>query len=673
MKPAALPVDQLYQEFIRDQVRAIHRAKPVEPPATETGWIKRLAAVKEGLKHSIGRLPEAKCDLAPEILGSLQRDGFVIERLTFQSRPGVRVTANLYRPTTVKGKSPAVLCVHGHWPWARIDPNVQARCLGLVKLGYVVLAVDAFGAGERAIDPKPGTYHGAIDGASLWPTGVSLLGLQVYDNHRAVDYLLTRPEVDGTKLAITGASGGGNQSLYAGAVDDRFAAVVPVCGVGRLENYVESACCVCEMNAAGLTYATTGDLLALMAPRAVLVINATKDSLQFSVGEAARSITFARNRFVGLGIENRIRQLPVEGGHAYSQPMREALYGWLAKWLRGQGDGTPIAEPKIVLEDPQVLRCYPDTASRPKTVVTIPEFALAEGRARLAKLPPGPLHKEHWDAQRIYLSSMIEKLVAGPVPGSRSSDLNLTNEGDLWSLSPEPGLRLTGRRFAHPDDKVRSHTLLIRPEGEAKADDPIVKALLATGRNVISVDLRATGRGKPATGIVRTVADHNEAEWGLWVGRPLFGQWIRDIQAWIDARVHMNFRAPQALEVVGVGAFGIVAALAAASRTSQIHRIGLLNPLVSFVGPDSSPWSGVPMGMIVPGLLETADVGQLLALASPLPLTIAGGIEPTGGAASPERRQAAFGFTRQVYKTLQIPSFLKEVSAGVKELLDGLS
>lgn len=148
-----------------------------------------------------------------------------------------------------------------------IDPHVQSRCIGLAKLGYVVLAVDAFGAGERAIKPEAGTYHGALLGASLWPAGTPLLGLQVYDNRRAVDYLISRPEVDPARLAITGASGGGNQTLYAGATDSRLAAVVPVCGIGTYQSYVRTACCVCEVNIGGLTYATTGDLLAMVAPQ----------------------------------------------------------------------------------------------------------------------------------------------------------------------------------------------------------------------------------------------------------------------------------------------------------------------------------------------------------------------------------------------------------------------
>ncbi len=420
--------------------------------------------------------------------------GYAIERLTFQSRPGVRVTANLYRPDPVTGPCPAVLSVHGHWAWARIDPTVQSRNIGLAKLGYVVLVVDAFGAGERAIEPKPGTYHGGLVGASLWPAGVPLLGLQVHDNRRAVDYLITRAEVDPKRLAITGASGGGNQTLYAGATDDRFAAVVPVCGIGTYSSYLGTGCCVCEMNVAGLTYADTGDLLAMMAPRALLVISATQDALQFSVGEAAKSIAHARHRYRALNADAKLRHLPIESKHDYGRPMREALYGWLDRWLREKGDGSPVPEPAHQTDDPHLLRCYPDGPSRPKTIVTIPEFALSEGRERLKALPPIPDHPERWEADSAHLRAVLADLVGGTPAGP---DRPKVIDGD-WTVRPEGGLVLRGALLMEGgEDKPRVRTLLLRRGGEARPDEPAVAALQAIGRAVATVDLRATGAASP--------------------------------------------------------------------------------------------------------------------------------------------------------------------------------
>src|SRR5205807_7709279 len=129
---------------------------------------------------------------------------------------------------------------------------------------------------------------------TLWPSGQTLLGMQVYDNRRAVDYLAGRPEVDPQRLGVTGASGGGNQSMYAGALDDRFAAVVPVCSVGTYQAYLRSACCVCEVLPGALRFTEEGDVLGLVAPRSLMVINASRDAFQFSVEQARISLQRTR-------------------------------------------------------------------------------------------------------------------------------------------------------------------------------------------------------------------------------------------------------------------------------------------------------------------------------------------------------------------------------------------
>ena len=117
-----------------------------------------------------------------------------------------------------------------------LDPVLQKRCIGPAKLGYFVLAVDAFGAGERGLEKKLGEYHGEMVAATLLPAGHTLAGFQVYENMRAVDYLLTRPEVDGKKIAITGASGGGNGPCTP-ALGRSLRRVVPVCSVGNYQAY----------------------------------------------------------------------------------------------------------------------------------------------------------------------------------------------------------------------------------------------------------------------------------------------------------------------------------------------------------------------------------------------------------------------------------------------------
>ena len=148
--------------------------------------------------------------------------------------------------------------------------------------------------------------------------------------------------------------------------------------------------------------------------------------------------------------------------------------------------------------------------------------------------------------------------------------------------------------------------MLIRHEGEAAKDEPVVKALDAVGRAIVTVDLRATGRGKPETSPIAGLADHNEAEWGLWIGRPLLYQWARDAVAWIDATVAADpLGLGRGCEVVGVGPFAVVALIASALRPGKVARVGLIDPLVSFVGADATPWAKLPMGLVAPNLRST--------------------------------------------------------------------
>jgi dienelactone hydrolase len=656
-----------FPAFIRNAPPSARR--PVVAPTNAEAWDDRLRAVAEGLRDSFGTIPGHTCELEPEILGIVERPDYLIERLTFQSRPGVRVTANLYRPARLEGKAAAVLCVHGHWKWARIDPTVQMRCIGLARLGYVCLCVDAFGSGERAIEPGPGTYHGGLLGASLWPADVPLIGLQVYDNRRAVDYLISRPEVDPARLAITGASGGGNQSLNAGATDDRLKAVVPVCGVGTYESYLDTACCVCEVNPGGLSYATTGDLLAMTAPRALLVINATRDARQFSVEEAAKSVAYARSRYELLGAGDRIRHLPVDSGHDYNQMMREAMYGWLDRWLRGRGDGSPIPEPEIQAEDPAALRCYPDAASRPATIVTIPTFARREGLARLAALAPAPDHRQAWEADAIRIKSGLRDHILGGLPSNRPPAPSVSHDAreSAWGIemNPEPGLSLSALSFAPANPRAPRGTALVLEDRELEPGRARerCKPWTDAGFAAWCVELRATGRRKPSTHEVAGVPDHDEAEWGVWLGRPLLGQWVRDVLQWIEIASTLAKDPPRGQKAAGPGApialdstgpIGMVSILAAAFD-SRVQLTCVERGLASYVPPTDAPWKGVPMGLAAPKLLRFGDVGTIAALSAPRRLVVIGGVEATGEEASDDRLKQAFALARSVYGLFSAP------------------
>jgi len=430
-----------YLNFIKGQAAQLRAAD--KPPATREEWEAQRRELRVNLQRAFGPFPDKACPLEPKVLGVLQRDGYRVEKLIFQTMPGVWMTASAYVPDK-PGKHPALLAVHGHWPGARLDPVLQKRCIGPAKLGYFVLAVDAFGAGERGLAKKLGEYHGEMVAATLLPTGMTLAGIQVYENMRAVDYLLTRPEVDGKKIAITGASGGGNQTMYAGAWDDRFGAVVPVCSVGNYQAYLGTACCMCEVVPGALRFTEEGAILGLAAPRGLMVINVTKDGVQFSIPEAKKSLAFAAGVYKVHDKPDSVRHTTFDWHHDYSQAMREALYGWLAKHLKGEGDGSPIADPPMKTEDPETLRCFPGD-TRPADWMTIPKFAAAEGR-RLLAARKAPKDAEAWRVESTALrKTLAEKIFGGDPKGPIEEPTEKGNPAVITYQS-EAGIRLqTGK------------------------------------------------------------------------------------------------------------------------------------------------------------------------------------------------------------------------------------
>jgi len=628
------------------------------PAASRKEWDKRSAKLRLAMLAAMGSFPEKACPLEPKVVSVLKRSGYRIESLIFQSRPDVWVTASAYVPKPFSGRVPAVLVVHGHWPWARRDPVVQARCVGLVKLGFFVLAVDAFGAGERYPDPARGTYHGALFGSTLWPVGQTLMGMQVYDNRRAVDYLRQRPEVDGDRLGITGASGGGNQSMYAGALDERFRAVVPVCSVGTYQAYLRAACCVCELLPGALRFMEEGEALALVAPRALMVISATKDAYQFSVGEATKSLARARTVFRFFNAEAKLRHAIFDSGHDYNQQMREAMYGWMAKWLKNEGEGKPIPEPEHTIESPDDLRCFP-TDTRPKGFLFPPTFAARTATTLLAKYSDRrPDHSQDWESTAIYIRDQLRKEVFGGFPrlNTAAAQLGKSQTADsitaiAVSLRPEPGvvLPLTAQHQSNQRGR-RPACVLLHMEGKDEAvKHPLWVALLSKGWTVVSADLRATGVSRPAGDAIAGASDHNSAEHSVWIGRPLLGQWVFDVLSildWMGTRAELDSRR---FTLVGLGQAGIVAICAAGMFDDRVATAAALQMPTTYVTREAYR-AGTHMGLLAPGILQYADIPQIAALMAPRRLTLAGAVSFQGETLSLKELQDAYIFTDSVYK-----------------------
>lgn len=630
-----------YQVFVLRE--AAERRSQDRIPATRAEWEKQVAEIRRRLYEAWGGnacFVTPPCPLEARQHGEpLRRDGYTVEKISFQTRPGVRMTANLYIPDAARKKpAPAILMVHGHWRLAKQEPTVQMRCIGAAKLGFVVLCVDAFGAGERGIGPALGEYHGEMVAATLLPSGLSLCGLQVYENMRAVDYLETRPEVDKSRIGITGASGGGNQTMYAAAWDPRFRCAVPVCSVGNYQAYLHTACCMCEVVPGALSWTEEWAVLALIAPRPLMVINAAKDSIQFSPAEAKKSLARVGPVYQLYGQPDRLRHEIFDEGHSYSKAMREAMYGFMCLHLKGEGDGRPIPEPPLTPEKPEDLRCYPND-SRPKEFVTVPKLAFQEARrvveaadrwVEAGKLEEAQGWLRRWLQEESQLSGgKLHSQVEKHADGSRTL---------RWQ--PATGITLTARL---EPGKSQVIVILLHMDGaQAAQQSQLYQLARRCGLRVVTLDLRATGPLAPERNRVGRAIDHNAAQWGLWLGRPLFQQWLWDIYSLVWVLRDLGEVTERSILYVGEGLAGLLAlAAAAVSQDGVEYGAAAVNSPVTLV--TDRPYENFRLGLIVPGMFhKCGDVPHLAALARVTSLAIAGGTDPQGRPMADAEVQAAY-------------------------------
>lgn len=200
-------------------------------------------------REALGGLPARDTALNPQCTGTIDREGYAIETVVFESLPGFHVTANLYRPADSDGGPfPGVLFLCGHSATGKAAPVYQKVCVDLVRNGFVVLAVDPLCQGERHqfYDPETGalprqnTIEHTYLGHQCAVPGANVARYFVHDGIRAIDYLVSRPEVDPDRLGVTGNSGGGMQTGYLMLVEDRLDAAVPCCFVTSKEAYMET-------------------------------------------------------------------------------------------------------------------------------------------------------------------------------------------------------------------------------------------------------------------------------------------------------------------------------------------------------------------------------------------------------------------------------------------------
>jgi len=308
---------------------------------SERELLETQTELRQKVLQMIGGLPEVKTDLHPRVTGRIQMDGFTIEKLIFQSLPGVYVTALVYVPDDHSKKHPAVLVPAGHAADGKF--HYQALSQRLVGRGYVVISWDPTGQGERSQfwDATKGKSRynlicgeHAVMGNLAYLAGANLARWEIWDGIRAVDYLLTRPEVDSQRISITGTSGGGTQAALIAALDQRIKVVVPSCYITALPMRISNRIFADpdsdpEQDLFGMISNAVDHpgLLLLMYPRPVLVAAAVLDF--FPIEGTRKTVREVRELYERLGHGDRIALAEGYHAHQFSPENQEAALDFL--------------------------------------------------------------------------------------------------------------------------------------------------------------------------------------------------------------------------------------------------------------------------------------------------------------------------------------------------------
>jgi len=610
---------KLMRETLCQEARRWHQIH--QPPATLEDWQAYRKALLDKLRPLAGTFPEP-APLKVEEYGELHMDGYRIRKLTYQSRENFRVTANLYVPDG-SGPFPGVLAVHGHWSQGKIAARVAARGHLLARERIVVLTVDAFGAGERGTRPGEFEYHGKQLGLSLTSIGETLLGMQVYDNVRGIDLLQSLDYVDGDRIGVTGASGGGNQTMWVAAFDERVKAAVPVVSVGTFESYVGNCNCVCEVLPEGLPTTEEWGVLGLVAPNALLLLNSLQDGPTFVVSEMIRSFNAAREIYRHYGAEEKIAYKAIDLPHGYYPEMQSHMLGWFKRWLKDEGGGWPCAVPEIPAVPEADLMCFPN-GKRPAAVKSVLEY-VAEKSAAHKKRVLASADVTNPEKKRQALKQLI-KLRDGADYASRRPAVS-GHDGERpyakFTIESEPGVLLPCLRFFPLKSEPVSTTIAVHPGGKGKVySAERIDAQLHQGKSVCVVDLRHTG--ETCWDTTMDSIDHDASRGSLWLGRTMAGDWVRDLLA---VRSTLAAEAPNTpVEVYAVGESALAAVLAAA-LFPDFSGVTVREILSTYVLTAVVPTQR--MSVCIPKILSWGDVSSIVAL-SHCPVSVVSAVTPDG-------------------------------------------
>lgn len=592
-------------------------------------WTARATELRRHILVSTGLwpLPE-RTPLNARIFGRIEREGYTVEKVYFESIPGFLVTGNLYRPRDRGGSFPGVVCPHGHWGMGRLENteigSIPGRCIHFARQGYVVFSYDMVGYNDsRQVDHR----YGGDPRQNLW--GISLMGLQLWNSIRVVDFLTSLEEVDPERIGCTGASGGGTQTFMLTAVDERIQVAAPV---NMISAHFQGGC-LCE-NSPNLRIDTFNvEIGALMAPRPLLLVSCTGDWTKNTPQVEFPAIQSIYRLF---GAEEKVQWVQIEAGHNYNRDSREAVYAWFGRWILGDTEQDRFKEGPFEMEKKEDLLVFYD---RP-----LPEGALnAEGLTRaligraehqLSALKPCDEEglRRFRDIMRPTLRHTLS--VDDPEP----EDLSVERKGTTQRSDVGIQRLLIGR--SGQGDRLPAvlyrpvegtppmpGTVVVHPSGKAALVDAtrgvpgaLVRGLLDRGHIVLAVDAFLTGEFHPPYGQtqrdtgVRYVTTFNPTDLALRV------QDILTALAYLRGREDV-----QGLHLVGLERAGLWCLLTRGIAKHVDRTVVDMDQL------DTGEDEGYTQDLWVPGLRRAGDFRTAGALTAPAELFL----HATGGRFDP--------------------------------------
>lgn len=630
-----------------------------------TEWQQRQKFIKETLLDIVGPFPE-KTPLNAKIIRTVKRDGYKIEHIVFESQPGFYVTSSMFIPEGIKegGRLPAIIYCSGHSAEGYRSKVYLHVIANLVKKGFVVFAFDPIGQGERLeyLNPEtnessiPGTNKGehSYAGSQAFITGSSQARYMIWDGIRAVDYLISRNDIDPTRIGITGRSGGGTQSAYIAAMDDRIYAAAP-------ENYLTNFTRLLQtrgpQDAEQNMYnciqrgIDQPDYLLVRAPKPALMITTTRD--MFNIQGSMEAEKEVSRIYKAYGKENNFSRVEDDAPHMSTKKNREAMYAFFQKHLDNPGNS----------EDEETLSFSSDEVR----VTPTGQKSTSLGGETLYSLNQKEAEKltKDLDKTRIDLAThipqvleMAKKLSGYREPVELSEPVfagRIQKEG--YSIEkyfiPGEGDYVIPYLLLKPDQSNSKALLYLDPLGKAKGVSEEGEALwfVENGFTVLAPDLLGLGETGPPT------VNYNHTYIQKWFASILIGRSIVGVQAGDVVRLVRLLGDDGKISEVYACARGEMAPvlLHAAAFYPGIKRIALIEPYSSYRSIVANRFYNMGlMYSVVPGALTAYDLPDLAASLAPRKLLIAGMTDGNDGQNNIESINKDIDIINKVYHQLNV-------------------